>query len=146
MRTVEDEAGRRYVLLKHADEMSLVRHIESGTEQYLANDQLSVIEDTPPLAHVATAVPAPTRKLLTAVPNSRALGLLLDLTNRGPLAVRTMITAYDYCESDLHGLLAEFTAAGLVETVDVGGERGYAISGEVRSVLESLQSDQADES
>jgi transcriptional regulator of met regulon len=146
MRTVEDESGRRYVILKKAEEASLVRDIERGTERYLQNEQLSVAEDVSPLEHIATAVPAHTRKVLTAVPNTRALGLLLDLANRGPLSVRTMLNSYEYCESDLHGLLAEFTAAGLVEKVDVRGERGYAITEEVRPVVESLQSVQAEES
>lgn len=145
MRTVEDGAGRRYVLLKSAEETSLVRDVASGTEQYIQNDQLSVVDDDSALEEVARAVPAGARQLLTTVPDSRALGVLIDLTNRGPLSVRTMLDAYDYCESDLHGLLAEFRAAGLVEEVDVRGERGYEITSEVNAVLETLQTVQAED-
>lgn len=70
-------------------------------------------------------VPGPVRTLLTGVPNEQGLGLLLDIDSEGPLAVRTMLSRYDCCESDLHGLLTECRVAGLLTETTIGGERGY---------------------
>jgi DNA-binding PadR family transcriptional regulator len=36
--------------------------------------------------------------------------------------------SYDFCESDLHGLLAELQAAGLITESQVAGERGYEVT------------------
>ena len=124
MRTVEDDAGDRYILLKESGESSLVRDPESGERRHIANEALEPVAGESPLSTAAGAVPAPVRTLLTAVPDERALGLLVELEDRGPLGVRALLE-YDLCESDLHGLLAEFRAAGLVTETEVAGERGY---------------------
>ena len=124
MRTVEDDAGDRYILLKESGDSSLVRDPESGERRHIANETLEPVARESPLATAAGAVPGPVRTLLTAVPDERALGLLLELEERGPLGVRALLE-YDLCESDLHGLLAEFRAAGLVTETEVAGERGY---------------------
>ncbi|WP_159900017.1 DUF7346 family protein [Salinirussus salinus] len=124
MRTVEDDAGDRYILLKESGESSLVRDPESGERRHIANEALEPVAGESPLSTAAGAVPASVRTLLTAVPDERALGLLLELEERGPLGVRALLE-YDLCESDLHGLLAEFRAAGLVTETEVAGERGY---------------------
>ena len=124
MRTVEDDAGDRYILLKESGDSSLVRDPESGERRHIANETLEPVARESPLATAASAVPGPVRRLLTAVPDERALGLLLELEERGPLGVRALLE-YDLCESDLHGLLAEFRAAGLVTETEVAGERGY---------------------
>ena len=124
MRTVEDDAGDRYILLKESGESSLVRDPESGERRHIANEALEPVAGESPLATAAGAVPAPVRTLLTAVPDERALGLLVELEDRGPLGVRALLE-YDLCESDLHGLRAEFRAAGLVTETEVAGERGY---------------------
>jgi hypothetical protein len=49
--------------------------------------------------------------------------------------VRTLLGATDLCESDLVGLITELRAAGLVEEATVGGERGYAATGEAREAV-----------
>ncbi|MDY6817658.1 MAG: hypothetical protein SVG88_03270 [Halobacteriales archaeon] len=125
MRTVEDESGRRYLLLKQSQAASRVRDPTTGEERHLPNDQLTVVEGESPLETAAGGVPAAVRRVLTASHDDRSLGLLVELVDRGPMAVRTLLSAYDLCESDLHGLLAEFRAAGLVAETRVGGERGY---------------------
>ncbi|GAB6862371.1 hypothetical protein ACFR97_10865 [Haloplanus litoreus] len=125
MRTVRDDEGDRYLLLKRSAESSLVRDPETGTERYVPNADLRVDDEASPLVTAAGAVPASVRRVLTATPNERALGLLVELVDRGPLAVRTLLDAYDLCESDLHGLLAEFRAAGLLAEARIAGERGY---------------------
>jgi predicted transcriptional regulator len=66
--------------------------------------------------------------LLTAVHDERALAVLLELDAEGPIAVRTLLGSYDFCESDLHGLLAELQAAGLITESQVAGERGYEVT------------------
>lgn len=125
MRTVEDGNGDRYLLVKRSSESSLVRDPESGEERHLPNDAYDAVEESAPLETAAKAVGPTVRRLLTAVPNERALGLLLELDAAGPTDVRTLLDRYELCESDLHGLLAEFRAAGLIVEADVAGRRGY---------------------
>lgn len=125
MRTVRDDTGKRYLLVKQSSDSSRVRDPETGEERYLDNAALEVVDGESPLETVAAGVPASVRRIMTAVPNDRALGLLVDLVDRGPVPVVDLLGSYDLCESDLHGLLTEFRAAGLVEEVRVYGERGY---------------------
>ena len=139
MRTV-DHDGDRYLLVKQSGESSLVRDPETGEERYLPNDELVATGDSP-LAVAARAVPEAARTVLTAVHSERALGALLELDERGPLSVREILGSYDLCESDVHGTFAELRAAGLVEEVDVAGERGYAATELAREGLEALRDD-----
>lgn len=139
MRSVRDESGTRYLLLKRSGESSRVRNPETGEEQYIPNDRLEPVDGESPLQTAARAVPDPARTILTAVRDDRSLGLLLDLDARGPQPVRTLLSTYDLCESDLHGLLAEFQAAGLVEETRVAGERGYETTDTASKGLESLR-------
>ncbi|WP_227354669.1 DUF7346 family protein [Haladaptatus salinisoli] len=141
MRTVRDESGRRYLLLKRSDESSLVRDPRTGDETYLKNDRLRFADGESPLETAARRVGPATRRVLTAVPNERALGLLVELHDRGPLSVRELLSAYDLCESDIHGYLAEFRAAGLVEERRVAGERGYGLTDTATDGLEPLIGD-----
>jgi hypothetical protein len=70
--------------------------------------------------------------------------LLCDLVDRGPTAVRTMLSAYDRCESDLHGALAEFRAAGLLDETTVAGERGYEPTDEAVAAVAHLRASNTD--
>ncbi|MFB6160504.1 MAG: hypothetical protein ABEJ61_04925 [Haloferacaceae archaeon] len=139
MRTVEDEDGNRYLLVKRAGESSLVRDPATGEERSLAADELATVADVSPLATVARTLDDPVRRLVLAAHDDRALGLLLELDARGPLAVRTLLDGYDLCESDLHGLLAEFRAAGLVAERTVDGRRGYGLTDDARAALTRLE-------
>jgi len=125
MRTVRDESGTHYVLLKQSSESSLVREPETGAEKHVANERLEPVDGESPLSTAANAVPAAVRTVLTAAHDERALGLLVELDRRGPLSVRDLLDSYDLCESDLHGLLGEFRAAGLVDEAAVFGQPGY---------------------
>lgn len=87
----------------------------------------------------ANEISGPVRQLLVGVPDERALGLLQDIDTAGPLAVRTMLSRYDCCESDLHGLLTECRVAGLVTEVTVGGERGYETTEAASAALAALR-------
>lgn len=142
--TVRDDEGNEYLLVKRSGEASLVRDPETGKRQHLPNDELVVVDGQPPLVTAATAVPDELVTLLTAVPDERALGLLVELDTAGPMAVRTLLAAYDLCESDLHGLLAELRAAGLVEERRVGGERGYGTTDDASDALDTLRGDPDD--
>ena len=135
MRTVRDESGNRYLLLKESDESSKVRDPETGSETYLNNDELEPVEGASPLETTAAAVSAPVRRVLTAVRDERALGLLLELDDRGPLSVRYLLDATDLCESDLLGTLTEFRAAGLIEEARIAGERGYETTNRATAAL-----------
>lgn len=125
-RPVEDDSGTRYLLLKRSSESSLVRNVETGEREHIPNDQLDGLADTSTLDAILTPVPEAVRTLLSAVHDDRALAVLLELDSAGPMGVRQLLSAYDFCESDLHGLLVELQAAGLIEETTVAGERGYA--------------------
>ena len=142
MRTVEDEAGRRYLLLKRSGESSLVRDVETGEERYVPNDELAALDGVDPLEAAAAAVPLPLRRLITAVHDDRGLGLVVALS-REPRSARALLDATDLCESDLVGLLAELRAAGLLEEATVGGERGYAATDEALEAIGTLTATQS---
>lgn len=139
MQTVEHD-GDRYLLVKRSGESSLVRDPATGEERYLPNDELTATDEAP-LEAAARAVPGPARRILTAVRDERALGVLVELEARGPLSVRAILGSYDLCESDAHGIFAELRAAGLVEAVRVDGERGYAATELAKESLRSLRRD-----
>lgn len=141
MRTVSDEDGTRYLLRKQSSDTSLVCDPETGTEQYLDNDRLAAVDGESPLVTAATAVDAPVRRLLTATHNDRSLGLLVELVDRGPCSTIELLESYDLCESDLHGLLAEFRAAGLVEEATSHGERGYDATELATTAVDQLRTD-----
>lgn len=124
MRTVADEAGTRYLLLKQSSDAWLVRDPETGSERHLPAATLTVIDGASPLATAASAVPRAVEAAVSA-PSDRALGLLAEIRRREPVSVRTLLSDYALCESDLHGILAEFRAAGLLAETRVAGERGY---------------------
>jgi len=143
MRTVRDESGDRYLLVKRSAESSLVRDPATGEERYVDNDAIAAVDDASPLETAAAGVPAAVRRVLAATHDDRSLGLLTEIADRGPVAVRDLLDAYDLCESDLHGLLAEFRAAGLIEEAYVGGERGYAATDSAAEALAALRDDSA---
>ncbi|WP_135825659.1 DUF7346 family protein [Halorussus ruber] len=126
MRTVRDDTGDIFVLVKESGDSCKVRNPETGEETHRKRDALEPVSGESPLSTAARAVPEPARRILTAAPDDRALGLLVDLRERGPHSVRYLLDATDLCESDLLGLLTEFRAAGLVAETTVMGERGYA--------------------
>lgn len=129
MRTVRGPDGTRYLLLKESSDASLVRDPATGEERYLPNAELDPVDGSAgALELAATAVEPAVRRVLTATPNDRALGLLLELDRRGPIAAADLVGSYDLCESDVLGLIGEFRAAGLVEEATVAGERGYALT------------------
>jgi hypothetical protein len=139
MRTVRDVDGSRYVLLKQSEESSLVRDPETGQRRHVRTADLEPVEGESPLETAASAVPEPVRTVLTAVRDDRALGLLFEVRARGPVAVRTLLDGTDLCESDLHGLLAEFRAAGLVAETRVRGQRGYDTTETAETALARLR-------
>jgi hypothetical protein len=138
MRTVRDADGDRYLLLKESDESSLVRDPESGAERYVANDDLDFVDESP-LATAAAGIDSAVRRLVTATYDDQSLGLLVELVDGGPLATVELLDSYDLCESDLHGLLAEFRAAGLVAEAETAGQRGYDATDLAREAVAELR-------
>jgi hypothetical protein len=135
---VRDAAGNRYLLLKRSDESCLVRNLETGQRTHLPTEELEQL-DASTLDVLLAAVPESVRTLLTAVHDERSLALLLELEADGPTPVRTLVSAYDFCERDLHGLLAELQAAGLIEEVTIAGERGYETTPTATTALDQLR-------
>lgn len=140
MKTVQDDTGRRYLLLKRSEHASLVRDPQSGNECYVQNDRLEDVDESA-LELAAQTVDDPVRALLTNVHDETTLGLLIELADRGPLGVRTLLDSYDICESDLHGRLTVLSAAGLLEETDVAGERGYRTTADCDRALEVVRVD-----
>jgi hypothetical protein len=141
MRTVRTDDGDRYLLLEESDDSCLVRDPQTGRTRTVPSDALTDCDDASPLATAAAGVPDPVVAALTAAHDERSLGLLCTLVDRGPTPVRTLLDVADYCESDLHGLLAEFRAAGLVATTTVVGERGYEPTDEAVAAVAHLRDD-----
>jgi len=144
MRTVRGTDGTAYLLLKRSSESSRVRDPETGEERYVPNADLEVIDEASPLSTAAGAIDEPVRQLIRAVHDDETLGLLVELVDRGPLAAITVLDAYDLCESDLHGRLTELQVAGLVETTEVDGRRGYAATDLARVAIAALRDSDAD--
>jgi hypothetical protein len=140
MRTVRDAAGDRYLLLKESAESSLLRDPETGETVHRPNDELEAVAGESPLVTAAGSVAPEVRRVLTATHDERSLGLLLEIDRRSPVAVTTLLDSYDLCESDLHGLLAEFRAAGLLEETTVAGVRGYRTTETTATALDALRS------
>ena len=138
MRTVRDDAGNRYLLVKRSSESSRVRDPETGAERFLPNEELEVLDDDP-LALAARAIPESVRLVCRAARTDAALGLLVELDERGPTSARALLERYDRCESDLHGLVSELVAAGAIERADVFGERGYRLTEEASDGLDRLR-------
>jgi hypothetical protein len=138
MQTVSDENGDHYLLVKRSGESSLVRDPATGEEQYLPNETLTVESDSP-LTTAAEGIPPATRRAILACRDDRSLGLLLELTERGPTAVETLLSAYDLCESDLHGILTEFRAAGLLRETTVAGQPGYEPTSAAEGAVERFR-------
>ncbi|WP_436343260.1 DUF7346 family protein [Natronorubrum sp. FCH18a] len=141
MKTVQDDTGKRYLLLKRSEHASLVRDPQNGNECYVQNDRLEDLDSESALETAARSVSDPVKTLLTSVHDEATLGLLVELEERGPLGVRTVLDAYDFCESDLHGRLTVLTAAGLLEETEVAGERGYRITEPCVRALETIRVD-----
>ncbi|MFB6168730.1 MAG: hypothetical protein ABEJ43_07775 [Haloferacaceae archaeon] len=139
MRTVEDESGRRLLVVKRSAESWLVRDPESGAERYVDPADVTTVDDAAPLETAARALDADARRLVLAVRDDRALGLLCHLDASGPRSVRALMDETDLCESDLHGTVAEFRAAGLLEEVAVDGRRGYGLTDAGRKALDRLR-------
>ncbi|SFR33299.1 DUF7346 family protein [Halorubrum sodomense] len=125
MQTVHDGDGETYLLVKRSAESSRVRDPATGAERYVDNEELSVVDGESPLATAASGVPEPVRRTLGAVRDDRSLGLLAVVVDEGPIPAIDLLDAADMCESDLHGALSEFRAAGLVAEAEVAGRRGY---------------------
>lgn len=140
MKTVRDDDGNRYLVLKQSGGASLVRDPSTGHECYVQNDRLNTVAGQRPLETAACGVSQPIRTILQSVHDDASLGLLIELADCGPMGVRQLLDRYDLCESDLAGRLAEFTAAGVLEETTVDGERGYHTTAECEQALEVLRS------
>ncbi|ACM55785.1 DUF7346 family protein [Halorubrum lacusprofundi] len=145
MQTVRDAAGETYLLVKRSAESSRVRDPATGEERYVDNDELRIVDGESPLATAASGVPAPVRRTLRAVRDDRSLGLLAVVVDEGPIAAIDLLDAADMCESDLHGTITEFRAAGLIDEAEVAGQRGYEATPVAVEAIELLRGGSEDE-
>ena len=139
MKTVRDDDGNRFLLLKRSDRASLVRDIETGEECYVQNDRLERVRGESALEIAARTIEDAIRSLITAVHTERDLGLVLEIVDHGPVAVPLLLDRYDLCETEAHGRLAEFQAAGLLEETEVDGYRGYRATERCMRAIELIR-------
>ena len=97
------------------------------------------MDDVSTVESILTPFPEPVQTVITAVHDRQAFALLQELDVDGPTAVTTLLSEYEYCERELHGLLAEFQAAGLVTEVTVTGTRGYRTTDTATTALRHLR-------
>ena len=86
MRTVRDEDGRTFLVVKESGESTLVRDPETGAEEFRPNERLTTVDDESGLAVAAGAVPPAVRRILSATHDDRSLGLLVELAGQFRLA------------------------------------------------------------
>jgi hypothetical protein len=136
---VRDEDGNRLVLRKESGDTALVYDPDTGDERHVERSTLTPIEVSPLEAAAEAALDDEVRDLVLAIPNERALGLLVTLADRGPLSVRTLLAETTFCESDLSGLLASLTAAGLLSEQTDAHQRHYTVTERGRRALDHLR-------
>jgi hypothetical protein len=127
MRPVADADGRPCLLLQVTEDGSDVRDLETGERRQVPTASLTVLGADPLVATAAddgNAVP----ESLAPAASGLARSLLLELHLGGPRPVRTLLGETNLCESDLHGVVADLRAAGLVREVRVDGQRGYGLT------------------
>lgn len=124
MQIVEDDDGCRYVLEKAAQTSWLVRDPQSGERHHRPPGELRVVAGASPLELAGETVPDDDAAQLP-ISDRQSLGLLAEIRSHEPVGVRTLLGTSALCESDLHGLLGELVAAGLIRETTVAGERGY---------------------
>ena len=137
MRAVVDDAGRRSLLLREDGDQALVRDLTTGEQRTRPLASLGPAAEDPFVALAgpdADSLPAP----LERAPTDQARGLLVELHLAGPRPVRTLLSETTLCESDLHGLVGDLRAAGLVRETTVDGERGYGLTDEAADALAAL--------
>ncbi|MEF8775197.1 MAG: hypothetical protein V5A43_01680 [Haloarculaceae archaeon] len=137
MRPVSDGAGTRYLLLRVDDGSALVRDVDTGARSRLPLETLAALPGSP-LSATGKEPDAPPQPLDRA-PSDPALGLLVELRASGPRAVRDLLAETTLCESDLHGMVADLRAAGLVREASIGGERGYDLTAAAASAFATLE-------
>jgi len=70
---------------------------------------------------------------------------LAVVVDEGPIAAIDLLDAADMCESDLHGTITEFRAAGLIDEAEVAGQRGYEATPVAVEAIELLRGGSEDE-
>ncbi|WP_053947565.1 DUF7346 family protein [Halolamina sediminis] len=140
MRTVETPDGQRHLLLSRSEGTARVRDPATGEERTVDADALEPLGDGA-LTVAAAGVPEPVRRVMTAVHDERALGVLVTLVDAGPTAVVDLLSYSGLCESDFNGLFGELRAAGLVTPCQVAGERGYEATETAEEAVALLRDD-----
>lgn len=124
MRLVRDDAESPHLVLNRDGDAWRVRGLTSGTERTLEPEAVDSIEAAHPLDVAADALPTPDTGPL-AIADDRTFGMAVLLSRAGPQPVHVLLETEGLCESDLHGLMGELGAAGLVSETTVDGQRGY---------------------
>lgn len=139
MRTVRDDEGTAYVLLKESADSVLVRNVATGEESYIPTADIEPVSGASPLVAAARALPQGRDSPLDSIADPRALGLLVHLDANGPQPVTALLDVDTLCESDLHGATGELRAAGFVAETTVDGIRGYRVTEDGRQALDRVR-------
>jgi len=134
MRTVRDDSGEKFLLLKRSTHSSLLRDPNTGESCSRPNTALELL-DSDPLAVAGAAIPEEKRATLGL--DVTTLGLLLEVARRAPLPVRELPSITDACEQDLNGMAGELRAAGHLEERTVAGVSCLTVCEKTRAELDA---------
>jgi hypothetical protein len=141
MDIVRDGSGTEFLRLERSAESSRVRDPRTDEELELPNGEIESSEASA-LSVAGWAVPEAIREELGTVGDDRTLGLLWEISGRDPIGVRVLLDEYDLCESELHGMVGELRAAGLIEPAEpaalnpiAASDRGYRTTERARSAF-----------
>ena len=138
MTIVEDDIGRRYLVVKRSSSASLLQSLETGERAYHSNDSFESIEEE----RFDGDIPEELRTLLADnaihFNDYRLLKVVTLLQDGNPVMIRTILAQTTLCESDLFAILRELEIAGLVEEVTIGDERARQLTPTAKAALDQL--------
>lgn len=134
---VRHRDGTLYYLVKRSTEASLVREVDTEHYQYVPNGLLEEFDAETEADEVQgrrTPDPEQLDELYRRFDiHDPRVPELLEYFGPEPVRVRTLLAKTTFCESDLHGLLGELTAAGVLEERRIAGERCYSLTTEAKN-------------
>lgn len=139
MRLVRDQSGRAHVVsARDGDHLDIVDPA-TGRERTVPATDVDPVVDEPELPVLAAALPTDPGSPLDGIGDPRAVGLLGVLEAAGPLPATMLLAFESLCESDLHGIVGELSAAGYVEQTTVDGRSGYRTTAAAERTLAGLR-------
>lgn len=135
MTIVEDDGGRRYLLIKRSSSASLLQSLDTGDQAYHPNKTFRVITD----GHSGEPIP---EEVLTLIGDTdiestddRFLEVLTVLARGEPVPIRSLLDLTTLCESDLFAILRELEVRDIVETTTIGAEPARQLTADAEETI-----------